>query len=164
MHDHSSATLAPPPEHHDGLSVGAAAEHLGISKDAIRRRLRSGQLAGHQVQTRHGPSRCLHLDSPVVDRQGQAATVAHGSEDSATVAPGPGVAALVALVDRLQVENRQPAEVAAVWQERARALEERLALAPPQSPVEAPGATQDPEPTRGCPPLWWKRWLGAVYG
>jgi hypothetical protein len=51
-----------------------------------------------------------------------------------TVAPGPDLAGLVALVDRLQVENRRLAEAAAVWQTRAAMLEERLALAPHHSP------------------------------
>ena len=34
----------------------------------------------------------------------------------------------------------------AIWQERARVLSDQLALAAPQSPVEAPGATEAPAP------------------
>jgi len=51
-------------------------------------------------------------------------------------------------VDRLTVENRQLAETSAVWQERARVLEERLALsAPSESPVAGQQAPQPVEPT-----------------
>jgi hypothetical protein len=39
----------------------------------------------------------------------------------------------------------------AVWQERARMLADQLALAAPQSPVEASTAPEPPEPTGGCP-------------
>ena len=46
-------------------------------------------------------------------------------------------------MDRLTVENRQLAETSAVWQERARVLEERLALA---APAESPVAGQEAPP------------------
>jgi len=114
-----------------GLTLAEAADALDISKDATRRRVRSGQLGGHQVQTKHGPAWCIHLDSPPAGHQGgarPAPTVAPGLDNGgATVVQGAGIAELVALVDRLQTEARAHAEAAAMWQERAGSLSDQLA-------------------------------------
>jgi len=55
-----------------------------------------------------------------------------------------GIAELVALVGRLQAENRNLATAAAVWQERARVLGEQLALAAPQQPQDASRIDAEP--------------------
>jgi hypothetical protein len=77
----------------------------------------------------------------------------------------------VALVDRLQAENRELSAAAAMWAERCRVLEERLALAPPESRADAPTSPDPPDLTPG--PLaasaavtvpWWRRWMSAVCG
>jgi hypothetical protein len=144
-----SATVAPGSEDEGGRSIATVADQLGVSKDAVRRRLRSGQLGGHMIQTRHGPAWCVHLDSPVIDRRGSAtpvSTVALGSRNgSATVAPGSDgldLAALVVLVDRLERDNRDLAATAAVWQERAGQLSDRLAAAESRmAALEAPKST-----------------------
>ena len=52
---------------------------------------------------------------------------------------------LAALVRELTAENRELAAAAAVWQERARVLSDQLALAAPQSPPDASGATESPD-------------------
>ena len=63
------------------------------------------------------------------------------------MAPVPDLAMLVALVDRLQVENRQLAEAAATWPTRALMLEEQLALtALSQQPLEAPRGLEPAPP------------------
>jgi len=127
----------------------------GIAKETARRLVKSGKLQAHQVVGIHGPEWCVHpaVVSDLAQRTHGGAGDAPGLRNGpATVAPGegganghqpPGLSELVALVDRLSVENRRLAEVAAVWRERARRLEERLALAVPPSPVEAPG---NPDP------------------
>jgi len=85
--------------------------------------------------------------------------VAPGSRnDSATVVQPPDVAALIALVDRLQAENRDLAAAAAVWQERAQVLNDRLLAleAPKEPPAASPAspdastAAQDLEPSTGA--------------
>src|SRR5688500_8554868 len=71
-----------------------------------------------EVAGTHGPEWCVHLDSPVEARNGGSGDAPGLHHGPATVAPAPDLAGLVALVDRLQTENRQLAEAAAVWQER----------------------------------------------
>jgi hypothetical protein len=58
---------------------------------------------------------------------------------------------IVALLDRLQAENRQLAESAAMWQERAAHLTERLALRAPGSPVAADLTPEPPTPAVDTP-------------
>jgi hypothetical protein len=61
----------------------------------------------------------------------------------------------VALVRELSAKLAESAAVAAMWQERARVLEERFALAAPQQLVEASTAPQSPEPATEAS---WTRW------
>ena len=144
---------------HGGLSLAALAEQRGISKDAARRLVKAGKVSAHQVAGIHGPEWCVHLDSPVEARNGGAGDAPGLRNGPATVAPGSDLDGLVALVDRLQVENRQLAEAAAVWQERARVLADQLALAAPAaSPLEARTASERPEPTTEAPVPWWRSW------
>jgi hypothetical protein len=93
MHDEDgSATLAPGSAGDGGLTVAQVAQQLGISTDAVRRRLKAGELSGHQRPTKHGPTWCVHPDEPPGLRDGPATvppTVAPGTRNgSATVAPG----------------------------------------------------------------------------
>jgi len=75
-----------------------------------------------------------------------------------------GIAALVALVDRLQAENRDLAAAAAVWQERARVLGEQLVLTAPQQPQDASGSTEGQKPSLEPSSLWWHSWAGYGVG
>lgn len=159
MEDHGSATPAPA----CGITLAALAEQRGISKDAARRLVRTGKVQAHRVAGAHGPELCIHLEPLVSTHQGGAGDAPGTDDAGATPAPPPEVLALVTLVDRLTVENRQLAETAAVWQERARVLEERLALAPPaESPVASIlTPTPAPLPQTQASPLSWvpRRWL-----
>jgi hypothetical protein len=81
---------------------------------------------------------------------------------------------LADLVRQLTERLAEQTAIAAMWQERARILSERLALeAPPApgAPLAAPGAPDPPNLTPG--PLaesgpirgpWWRRWLLAISG
>src|SRR5215212_2248202 len=106
MQQDGRATVAPGSAEDGGLSVAAAAAQLGISTDAVRRRLKAGELTGHQRPGKHGPAWCVHPDEPPASRDGPTTviqTVAPGSpegdatlpQDSrqggATVAPGSAV-------------------------------------------------------------------------
>src|SRR5689334_21829470 len=147
MDDNSSATLAPGSMADGGLSIAEASAHLALTIDQIRRRARAGQLGSHQVQSKHGPAWCLHLDSPPAGSQGGTtvgATVAPEERNGgARVAPGSGIVELVTLVDRLQGENRELAATAAMWQERAGSLADRLQLAEVRiAALEAPELSQ----------------------
>ena len=164
MLHNGSATPAPgsyEPDSHDGLSLGEFAEQRGISKDAARRLVKAGKVQAHRVAGVHGPEWCVHLDSPVESRHGSAGDAPGMRNGPATVAPGSDLAGLVALVDRLQVENRQLAEAAATWQTRAMMLADQLALAAPQQPVDASTAPESPDPTTELPPPWW-RWIALL--
>jgi hypothetical protein len=75
-----------------GLTVAQAAEQLGISTDAVRRRLKAGDLVGHRRHTKHGDAWCVHPDEPRGSRNGRAtvgATLPTDSrEGSATLPQG----------------------------------------------------------------------------
>jgi hypothetical protein len=154
MLHHGSAAPAPG----CGVSLATLASERGISKDAARRLVKAGKVSAHRVPGAHGPEWCVHLDSPVEARHGGAGDAPGLRDGPATVAPASDLAGLVALVERLQVENRQLAEAAATWQTRALMLEERLALTAPESPVEAPTAAESPEPTQEPSAPWWRSW------
>jgi len=165
MLHNGSATPAPGSEHDGGISLSTLAELRGISKDAARRRVKAGKVSAHQVAGAHGPEWCVHLDSPVEDHHGGASPAPGVRNGPATVAPGPDLAGLVALVDRLTVENRQLAEAAAIWQERARMLADQLALEAPAASTDGPTAPQPVTlPLEPSTPRWrsWWPWLLVV--
>ena len=93
MHDEDgSETPVPGSAGDGGLAVAQTAQQLGISTDAVRRRLKAGELSGHRRRTKHGPAWCVHPGEPPGSRNGSAtvaATVAPGvQEGSASVPPG----------------------------------------------------------------------------
>ena len=131
---HADGGASPAPD--SGLTLAEAAAVLGISKDAVRRRLRAGQLSGHQVDGPHGPTWCVHLDGAPGLRHGgdtPAPTPAH------TVAQPVDAAALLDLVDRLTRENRDLAGQVGYFQARAQILEDRVRAleAPKEQPAPA---------------------------
>src|SRR5215212_9596030 len=133
------------------LSARESAAYCGVSEKTIRNWIASGRLSAGKSA---GTFRIAQDDLDVV-RSGsphhpQGAESA-SAEVRAEVGPqdaegSADLGGLVALVDRLTVENRQLAEAAAVWQERARVLSDQLALAPPQQPVEASTSPDPPDP------------------
>lgn len=149
MDNHGSATPAPGYEEHAGLTLAEAAISIGISKDAVRRRLKAGKLAGHQVVGAHGPEWCVHPEQPGDDRHG-GATPAHTpapplDNPGATVAQPADVAALVAIVDRLERENGELKTAVAAWQSQAVVLAGRLSDAQDRLAIAAPPVTpQEP--------------------
>jgi len=188
MHDENGgATLAPGSAGDGGLTVPQTAELLDISTDAVRRRLKAGELSGHQRQTKHGPAWCVHPEEPPGSRNGPATvepTLARGmQEGSATVPPGsaptlgeadqqepaPGMALMqaeaMAVYTRSVLEplvaalERSEGRVAELERENGRlAAELAAALIAPQPPVDASTAPESPAPAPEAAPLWWRRW------
>jgi excisionase family DNA binding protein len=149
------------------VSAIEAAHHFGLSEKTVRRWIASGKLRADkrgrayrvdlsELATVIGRDNG-HASGPSADSGPTADTIA----DSSTADSRSGrsalsaVAELVGLVDRLTVENRQLAEAATLWQERAGTLADRLAVAEsqlaaltaPESPTDASTATHAPEPT-----------------
>jgi hypothetical protein len=152
------------------LSLEEAAQQLGVSVHAVRRRLKKGAITARQVSTRYGPAWQVSLNGAVTlpqDSREPDARVAQALRDpDATV-----TADLVALVERQQQQIVENASAAAMWQARAEMLAGELAdargrLAALDAPkteelvVPVPQAldplTPDPAPRR-----WWQRLLGG---
>jgi hypothetical protein len=151
MDSNGSATPAPG----CGVSLSALAEQRGISKDVARRLVKAGKVSAHQTAGTHGLEWCVHSDEPPPWRNGDAGPAPGVRNGSASVVD---LTDLIAMVDRLTIENRQFAEAAATWQTRALMLADQLALSAPQSPPEAPGATTGPAPATDAPVPWWRGW------
>jgi excisionase family DNA binding protein len=149
------------------LTLEQAAERLGVSVHAVRRRLKKGELAARQVSTRYGPAWEVSLNGAVTlaeDSRESDAGVAQALRDpDATVTTD-----LVALVERQQRQIVENASAAAMWQARAEMLAGELADARGQLlALQAP----QPEPTPEEPPAtvapveerprasWWRRVL-----
>jgi hypothetical protein len=130
-----------------------AAPVLGVSVDTVRRRLKRGELESRQVHTQHGPTWEVCLGIASTESQGAAQASANGAQGYAGGAAegdaGPGMVQLVALVDRLQRENRDLAGQVGYLQACVQMHEEtiRTLTAPAELPTEAPGAPEPPEPT-----------------
>jgi len=161
-----------------------AASALGLSVHAVRRRLRSGELAGRQIETKFGHAWLVQVDradgnaapaQPLRPPSEGAAQPLRSPGDTPSATPYEGggdasLAGLVELVRELQGEVVRRSEAAAMWQARAEFLAGQLevsraevkALAAPQQAVEASGAPESPEPPTETPR--WKRWLLAIYG
>jgi len=122
--------------------VADAAHALGISHDALRSRLRRGTLDGHKV----GDEWRVVLPAdrqPTGDVSAQQAPT--GKETGSPT--GNDLSPLVDLVERQAVELQRLAASNALWQERARTLEQQLlALNPgPIEPETAPEAVESPQ-------------------
>jgi len=151
--------------HPGGITIAELAELRGVSKDAARRLVRTGKVVAHQAPGTHGLTWCVHPDESPTLRQGSTIVVDPGApplhNPGTTVAPGSDLTVLVALVDRLERDNRDLAASAAMWQERARVLADQLALPAPESPQAAPLAAESVPlaPTSaGSALAAWMRW------
>jgi excisionase family DNA binding protein len=165
----------------DVVSANEAAHRFGLSEKTVRRWIAAGKLTAdkHGRAYRVSLSEIAALVRPdaAQDRGPSADTVQtadiHSAPSTADSRPNTsamsGIAELVALVDRLQTDNRELATTAAVWQERARVLGEQLALKAPQAPQNgaldgsAAAQAQDPSP-EPFRMLWrsWGRWWPAA--
>jgi hypothetical protein len=149
-----------------GISLGELAEQRSISKDAARRLVKAGRVSAHQVAGSHGPAWCVHPDADAPDRHGGAGDAPGLRNGPATVARPEDVAALVALVDRLTMENRELVGAVAAWQSQAVVLagrladaEQRLAIgAPSESTLVGPGAPESAGAALGPSGLFSVRW------
>jgi excisionase family DNA binding protein len=167
-------------------TLAEAAPVLGVSVDTVRRRLKRGELESRQVHTQHGPTWEVCLGGVSTEYQDAAQGSANGAQGAAVDDAGAGMVQLVALVDRLQRENRDLAGQVGFLTAQLAAATDRLAVleAPPHAKngmLEPSAAVQAQEPSTepsakmaapgepgadtssGIRP-WWKRWLAAVYG
>ncbi len=168
------------------LSARESADYCGVSEKTIRNWIASGRLSAEKSA---GSFRIAQEDldalrdgNPHHPRTAESASAevsAEGRPHRAESADPSAVAELVHLVRDLQAQLVSTAETAAMWQERAGTLADRLALA--ESRMAALEAARSPgasnlgvqasgpirEPASEFPKLrapWWRRWLAAVYG
>ncbi len=148
-------------------TIAEAAPILGVSVDTVRRRVKRGQLEARQVHTQHGPTWEVCLGTVSTEHQDadrRPANGAHGhaggnAEGIAGGNAGAGMVQLVALVDRLQRENRDLAGQVGYLQACVQMHEETIrALTAPRQPVEAPGAPESVDPTTEPSAPWWWFW------
>lgn len=168
---YAGATVVVHPDAATWLSLTAAAEHLGLSRHQLRRRIKAGQLASRQVVGPHGPAYevCVDPDATV------ASTARNGDDrhGSATVTVTPPLTEVVSLLRDTQAQLLQATAAASMWQTRAQHLGEQLEQAqralPGPTPQERP-ISSDSEgpvvemtqqasssPPRARPP-WWRLW------
>jgi excisionase family DNA binding protein len=152
----------------DIVSANEAAHRFGLSEKTVRRWITSGKLkadkSGRAYRVMLSEVAALITPDTAHDRghtadTAQTADIHSAPSTADSMSAMSGIPELVALVDRLQSEARQHAETAAMWQERAGSLADRLALAEsqllalaaPESPQEAPTATIADEPAADAP-------------
>jgi len=147
-------------------TLAEAAPILGVSVDTVRRRLKRGLIEGRQVHTQHGPTWEVTLGTASTEHEDAAegaAQPAQGTQGVAEDEAGAGLVQLVALVDRLQQENRTLAGQVGFLTAQLGAAEDRLAIA--AAPIRLQEAQPGPEsaPASIGPPgpfsrAWWP-WL-----
>ncbi len=160
------------------MSVAEAADTLGVTRDAIRKRVKRGSI---EWEVDQNGETFVYLDAP--ERNGDAsATVGdEPGHNGDTSADASGQALVESLQDQVEYLRRE----VEVWQEESRRKDHLLARAleriPPQleppetpqapeSPTEGPQGTDTPQTSGGphAPPeapqdrrSWWRRWFGA---
>lgn len=141
------------------LSARAAAARCGVSERTLRRWIADGRLPAAKVD---GAFRIAAADLEMRDGQAPqhaAANAEGGAPHAAT--PQQEAQHLADLVRELQRELVQTTAAAAMWQERARGLEQQLALPAPAAPngAESPQGPPAPaETTTASPRPWWRFW------
>ena len=150
------------------LGLAEAAELLGISLDAMRRRVRRGEYQRRQVRTRHGPAWQVRIHpgahgEPMVTPT-DAPWVSPTVDDGATVAPtvktvdAAAVGELVAYLrerdqlrdqelERTRRDAQAKAEAAALWMARAELLASQLQQA--HERIHALKAPKEADPSSG---------------
>ena len=146
------------------VSANEAAHRFGLSEKTVRRWIASGKLkadkSGRAYRVMLSEVAALVEPDTAHDRGPSADTVRTADIGSApstadSMSAMSGIPELVALVDRLQAEARHHAEAAAMWQERAGMLADRLSLAEseirvlsaPQTTPQPQDEPEEPEPT-----------------
>ncbi len=149
-------------------TIADAARLLGMSENAVRKRIRRGTLAAHKEGDRwlvaipttpatigqagdHPPATTDLAADQAAPTSGQATDLA------AAITP------LAALIERLTAENRELAEAATIWQVRAHHLEEQMKqlTAGQDAPSAAPAvhhATETTDTAADASVPWWKFW------
>jgi hypothetical protein len=125
-------------------TLAEAAPVLGVSVDTVRRRLKRGQIEGRQVHTQHGPTWEVSLGNISTEHREAAQGSANGAQGAAGGDAAPAVIQLVALVDRLQQENRVLAGQVGFLSAQLSVAEDRLALAAPSESVPVAQQTASP--------------------
>ncbi len=148
------------------VTIAEAASILGVSTDTVRRRVKRGELQAQLVHTQHGPTWEVCLGAISTEHRAAAQGSANGAQGHAGGAAegvaGAGMVQLVALVDRLQRENRDLAgQVGFLTAQLAIANERILALTAPQQPVEAPTAPEPTDLTTELSAPWWS-WIALL--
>ncbi|MDP9370704.1 MAG: helix-turn-helix domain-containing protein [Chloroflexota bacterium] len=157
-------------------TITDAARLLGVSENAVRKRIRRGTLPAHKQgdrwlvalpgQVADHPSATTDQAAPTSGLAGGqvAPTTGQASDLAAAITP------LADLIERLTMENRELAEAATTWQMRAGILEQQLKQltaggdTPTDAPVAAPFAPGEAQPANAAsdtaPPWWrfWERW------
>jgi hypothetical protein len=170
------------------VPIAEAAERLGLSTEAVRKRVQRGTLAGHKrdgawfvavgaldaaaAGRQDGPDAprqdvqtgtAGRLDGAGGDRLDGRTRLPNGDQPAGSSVD---LAPLADLITTQQAEIQRLTEAATTWQLRARHLEERLlALGsgepgpPPSSPATtSPASPPAPDP---APRPWWRRLLGG---
>jgi hypothetical protein len=149
-----------PPVDHEPMTIKNAARRLGISQNAVLQRAKRGTLYSEVIDGKRMvwvPPGGRSVGTKKTTDQPVATTKNEPTDQTET-------AALAGIIDRLVRENREAWSMAAVWQERANVLQERI-LALEAGPVSTPTPTPldqtrlrmrtpaplilEPEPTAG---------------
>jgi hypothetical protein len=145
----------------DMLPIAEAALRRGVTVNALRQRIKRGTLTA--VKTDAGW--LVATDHPTTAR---GRSTNHDRPRPTKIEPA-GLAPLAAMVADLARENRDLAAAAAVWQERARVLEDRLLALSAGDPSGEPSRTRSDAPGgtiggNGALVSRWRRWLRALGG
>jgi hypothetical protein len=123
------------PDNHPGdqepgwVPLAEAADQLGVSKDALRRRIRRGTIPNRKIETRYGPTYEVRIeDVAATVADGIHQTNGHHPGTAATVTPAT-LAQFAALVRDLSERSERNAAAAAMWQARAELLAVQLGQA-----------------------------------
>lgn len=149
-------------------TIADAARLLGVSENAVRKRIRRGTLPAYKegdrwlvaIPTTPATTGLVgDYPSATTDLAADQAAPATGQATDLAAAITP----LAALIERLTAENRELAEAATVWQVRARHLEEQMKqlTAGQDAPQASPAvhhATKATDATPDASVPWWKFW------
>ncbi len=158
MSDHSLGQAADQATTH---TITDAARLLGVSENAVRKRIRRGTLPAYKEGDRWLVAIPGQVGDqpPATDLANDQVAAATGQATDLAAAITP----LAALIERLTAENRELAEAATIWQVRAHHLEEQMKqlTAGQDAPIAAPAprpTTEAAEPAADTSAPWWKFW------